>query len=762
PLREPPSTADGPRHELGPLAPGKAVRASKSLPPPLVLPLTLTRFFGREADLEEIGRRLCGASGSQAGNGAHSRLVTLTGAGGSGKTRLSVEAARRITSHFTGGAYFVPLADISNAAAIPDSILASMRLSPQPRELPAQQVIQALNSSPDLEPLPALLVLDNLEHLLGEQAGSQDAAGSALAFIAQLLQEAPRLSVLVTSRQPLRLQGELEYPVTPLPIPARSGSPEALMDCSSVRLYTERAQAVRPDFQVTSQNADAVAELCCRLEGMPLALELAAGWARVQGPAQILDRLRNDLNVLTSRQSDRPARHRSLEAAIAWSFDLLDLELQQIFCTLSMFRGGWSLQAAEQVCRRVVGRQGCGDIRLGLAELAERSLVLADTATDRFRMLETIREFASQRLQPEQKERIAAYHAQWCLAAATAPGELSLWMRSMEAERENMAAAINWAASEFGPLHEADNQLARCARVDLALRMSAALGAFWSKRGYLAEGLRLCRLALAAASSEPPQAEAAQVYCVAADLASAMGFQEEAGSLGDRGLEIYLDLGDAAGVARARQQGARIAKAVCDYTRARELGREAMQAYETAQDPDGVAATYRLLGAVAQEEGDLNESLALYQQALDHYLAAEQQESSAGVLGDMANIYSLQGDLDRAIDLGEMALEAYERAGYREAQARTLSNVGTYHQQRGDLAAAATLYKRALSITREIGERHAESNYVSNLGWIYYEMGDPEKAMELLEQALYLSRQTGHRRSEATVLNKMGCILLSL
>ena len=303
------------------------------------------------------------------------RLVTLTGLGGAGKTRLAIEVAERLVEPFAGAVWFAPLADITDPRLLADTILDSLRLVRSPQQEPLEQVIEALSRQ------PSLLILDNFEQMVE--------GGAAL--VQTLLSRVPTLTVLVTSRQLLGLAGEEEFVVPPLLTPNGGETAAQLSLYDSVQLFVDRAQAAMPHFQVTSGNAPAVAELCHRLEGLPLAIELAAARALVLTPAQMLKQLEQRFGFLVSRKRDATERHKTLEAAIEWSYRLLTPELQRFFARLSVFRGGWTAEAAEAVCEEPLALDY-------LAQLRECSLVLAEETRGgrmRFRMLESLREYAA-------------------------------------------------------------------------------------------------------------------------------------------------------------------------------------------------------------------------------------------------------------------------------------------------------------------------------------------------------------------------------
>ncbi|HLV81487.1 MAG TPA: BTAD domain-containing putative transcriptional regulator, partial [Chthonomonadaceae bacterium] len=354
------------------------------------LPLPLTGFVGRGEELAEITRILSAA-----------RLVTLVGPGGVGKTRLAIQVARQLAGQISDGAWFVDLAGLSDSAQLPQAIASVLKVQEEREQL----LLEVLGNY--LSGKQMLVVLDNFEHLV---------EGGAI-IVQGLLERAPGLTCLVTSRQWLGLEGEQEFPVAPLLTPRLPGTPERLLEFGSVQLFVERAQAVRPDFQLTDANATAVAAICDRLEGIPLAIELAAARVAVLTPAQILAHLEHRLDFLMSRRHGIADRHRTLRAAIEGSYRLLPSPLQSLFSRLSVFRGGWTLEAAQEVCEEPEALDP-------LEQLREASLVVAEVEADsteiRFRMLETIREFAAEKLKPEWAADLRERHRDYFLALAEA------------------------------------------------------------------------------------------------------------------------------------------------------------------------------------------------------------------------------------------------------------------------------------------------------------------------------------------------------
>jgi predicted ATPase/DNA-binding SARP family transcriptional activator len=513
-------------------------------------PLTLTRFFGREAEMAALRAQL--VEGETEGQTGDTRLVTITGPGGSGKTRFAVETARSLGRHFPGGIWFVPLVDVREAERLPEALAAALGTGEAGSGSgPLREVLEALSSAASRG--RCLLVLDNFEQL----------AETGASVVAALLHQVPGLHCLVTSRQRLRIEGEREFALVPLPTPEYPGTPERLVEFASVALFVSRAQGARADFQLTGRNAAAVAGLCSRLEGMPLAIELAAAWMSVLSPSQMLERLARrlgllDVQVLVSRRRDVSPRHRTLRAAIESSVSLLSEPVRGFFASLSVFRGGWTLAAAEQVC----GEPGEPMALEYLTELADHSLIVrvgeevnaaadrhgsgySDEVTLRFRMLETLREYAEELFQEmgyavvsEAEDRYITFFtrlAEEGTAHLTGPSQ-GEWMRRLHTDEANMRTMLDL--------------LDRKGKTVEALRIGGLLTGFWQIRGYLSEGRQLLSHLLERAGETAPPLLRAQALSGIGKFAYTQGDYDVARPSHETCLEIYRAEGDASGVAR--------------------------------------------------------------------------------------------------------------------------------------------------------------------------------------------------------------------
>lgn len=559
------------------------------------LPTQLTSFVGRAEEVE----RAQGLLGEV-------RLLTLTGPGGTGKTRLALQAAACVAGGFRDGVFFVPLARVRDPDLLAPAILDALGLPEAPGRPPAERLLDHLRER------ETLLVLDNFEQLL-----------PAAPQVAELLRAAPRVRALVTSRAPLRVSGEQELGVAPLPVPDAQGVEDlsTLSQYDSVALFIQRARAVAPDFEVDAANAPAIAEICARLDGLPLAIELAAARVKLLPPEAMLARLGSRLSALGVGPRDLPARQQTLRGAISWSYDLLEEPCRRLLARLAVFDGGWTLELAEEVCG------GDLDVLGGLEALVDHSLVRRREhgGRARFVLLETIQEFAAERLEASgEAEALRDAHARAFLALAEeAAGHLlgreqARWTRVLASEQGNLRAALDWFGSrgEAGP----------------ALRLGAALWRFWQKRSVHEGRARLDAVLSLEGAGERPEALLAGLEA-AGGLAYWDGDGPEMRRHYERALAVAGELGDEAALAGARYNLAfpAILGDEPDPDRARELLEAALSAYVALGDRHGEAQARWGLGVAAffgggpgaghdAARGHLEDALALARELDDPFL----------------------------------------------------------------------------------------------------------------------------------------------
>ncbi|MDQ5852092.1 MAG: tetratricopeptide repeat protein, partial [Chloroflexota bacterium] len=572
--------------------------------PPSNLPLPATPFIGREREVAEATALL---------RRAEVRLLTLTGPGGIGKTRLGLEVAAHLRDDFPDGVFFVSLAPIRNPALVASTITQVLGV----REASSQPQMEHLQAY--LQDKQVLLVLDNFEQVL-----------EAAPLVAELLGSAPQLEVLVTSRAPLRLAAEREYPVPPLTVPDPKRLPElaSLSQYEAVALFIERAQAVKPDFQVTNTNAPAVAEICARLDGLPLAIELAAARSKLLPPQAMLARLSRRLKLLIGGARDLPARQQTLRRTIDWSYSLLEAPEQTLFARLAVFVGGRTLEAIEAVCN------ADGDLATdpfeGVASLLDKSLLQQAAGPEgepRFVMLETIHEYAWERLQARgEADVLRQRHAEYFLALAeraepelTGP-LLGAWLLRLEAEHGNLRTALQWVL-ETGA-------------VELALRLGGALWRFWDWRGHWREGRRWLEAVLERGNALPATLRVKAVLGAGSFALNQCDYGR-AQALLEESLALFRELGDTRGTGSTLNLLGQQATMQGDYGRAQVLFEESLALFRELGDKERISVVLNNLGVAADDQGDYATARACYEESL---ALAEEVGDTYGVLSVLVNL----------------------------------------------------------------------------------------------------------------------------
>jgi predicted ATPase/DNA-binding CsgD family transcriptional regulator len=602
------------------------------------------------------------------------RLVTLTGPGGVGKTSLARYVAAQVASGYEDGECFVSLESVRDPALVPTAIAEALRL----REEGAVSLVDRLASF--LYDRRMLLVLDNFEHV-----------ASAATVVAEVLAACPLLEVLATSRGSLRLSGEHEFVVAPLALPDLEHRHElnALGAYPGVELFLQRARAVRPDFRLSEANAGAVGAICARVDGLPLAIELAAAWVRLLSPAEIVPRLAHPFELLTGGPRDLPGRQRTLADTISWSLALLDGGARTMFTRLGVFAGGFTVDAAEAVA----GEPGAAGAIEALAALIGHGLVQRPAETDptsRPRLLETVREFALEELAASgEEDNVRAAHAAFYLALARG-GDIE----RLELERANLRVALRWYLAR-------EDQ-------DGAMALSAAASGFWLSRGHLSEGRGWLEQALALGDG-PPTAERARASVAAGLLAYHQADYAVAVSHLQRGLGQCRERGDEAGVARALAALALARARAGDLAPAMHLAEEALAAYRRLDDEPGVGRSLETLGRVLWIQGDYVLARARLQEsrAVAHRLGA--RDLAARASQGLGYVALADGDLEGANALLEESLAEFRELGDRWWALRGMCGLGHVAARRGAHAAARLQFAQGLEIARELGDPMLEA-----------------------------------------------------
>jgi predicted ATPase/DNA-binding XRE family transcriptional regulator len=645
------------------------------------VPTPPTSLVGREHEVATIASLL---------RGEDVRLLTLVGPGGVGKTRLAIEVARLSRAAFADGVVFVPLAPLRDPELV-TSVLAETLGVKDAADRSLQDAIKRYLQGKEM-----LLLVDNMEHLL-----------PAAPVVADLIEGCPRLTVLATSRAPLRLSAEQQFPIAPLPLdaavfPARS---------PAVRLYVERARAVEPSFELTDANADTVARICQRLDGLPLAIELAAARIKLFKPQALLERLDRRLQLLSGGPRDLPERQQTLRDTVAWSHDLLDEAEKTLFRRLAVFAGSFVLEAAEDVCGPATPADG--DVLEILASLVDNSLLVSVTETPsvseepRFMMLETIREYASEHLWSDgEAEEMHRAHALYYLALAEAaqpeasPRMFDEWLAVLEQEHDNLRAALRWAI-----LHR---------EVDIGARLGLMMWRFWSENFHLGEGRRWLEEVLELGEPED-------------------GIDEPTPSA-RRWAFLHLISG-----IMASGQG--------DYDRAVALCEESLALYEGMGHRKGTSGPLRELGVVAYHRGDYARAVRLSEQALDITREFGSIFGAGLATCSLADALRAQGDIEKARTLLEESLTFLRRKPYplrvANALANTLARLGSIECELGRDARAFELYRESLHLGQKFGFIHHVIGPLEGMARVAVARGRPELAARLLGTSAALRDEMG-------------------
>jgi len=666
PLDDPFALSGGPE-----LSSAKAAKKRYELPAPR------TSLVGREQHVAEASRLLLRGD---------VRLLTLTGPGGAGKTRLAVAVASAIAGEFTAGVQFVSLASITQPDMVAPALADALEIQQVANRTIPQLIGDRLHNTG-----PFLLLLDNFEQVL-----------PAATVLAETLETCPSLKILVTSRSSLRIYGEQEFLVAPLG------------QDSAIELFVQRAAAVWPDFASTSETAPAIQEICSRLDGLPLAIELAAARTKVLSPGAILDRLQNRLQLLTGGALDLPERQQTLRKTIDWSHDLLNDAERKLFRRFSVFVGGGTLEAAEAVCNT-----NCDlgiDLFEGLSSLVDKNLVQHTDRAEvapRFTMLETIREYALDCLtEAAELPATRRAHAAYCLVLAEegnpelAPADRARWLTQCDLEIDNFRFALDWLFQTFD--------------LEWGLRLCMALFRFWDMREHLTEGRVRLETILRLAGSGRSK-ERAQISHFLGALATAQG----------------------------------------DYPAAEHFLEQSLTLYEGLGDQLGIAASLNALAVSARDRGDYGSAQGNFERSLACWRLLPDRLAIARCLHNLANVVKVRGDYARARSALHEATDIFQELGDESGAAWSINQQGDISREQDNLVAAREFYQRALSAFRETGDPWGCARSLTDLGYVDCEQGDHFAAHEAYREALQIFAGLGHRRGMARALEGCACLALA-
>jgi predicted ATPase/class 3 adenylate cyclase len=645
------------------------------------LPVQLTSFIGREREMGEVKDLL-----------AQARLLTLTGSGGCGKTRLALQVAADLLEDYPDGVWLIELAVLTDPALVPATVATALGVHEEPGRPTLTTLAEALKSR------TLLLVLDNCEHVVG-----------ACAQLAEtLLRACPNVRILATSREALGIAGETAWRVPSLSLPQSHELSETdvlarITQYEAVRLFIERAEAASSDFTVTPQNARAIAQICRRLDGIPLAIELAAARVTVLSVEQIADRLDDRFRLLTGGSRTALPRQQTLRAMMDWSYELLNARERTLFRRLSAFAGGFTLEAAEAICADEEIQSA--EVLDLLTNLVSKSLVVFEERDEeaRYRFLETVRQYARDKLlETGEAAQVRERHRNWFLAlaeraeSALQGPEQVRWLERLETEHDNLRAALEWSSSDL----------------EIGLRLAGALWFFWYLRGYVSEGREWLKHLLAKTAQAPTPLRAKALY-------------------------------GASMLARAQD----------DYAQATALLEESLALYRALKDKHGVASVLGNLGVIAFARGEYDRATKLHEESLEHFRELRETVGIASALSELGNIALYQDDIARAERLLEESLALSRTAQDDQGIALALRRLGAVRRE--DRARAKALLQESLELYQKLGAVPGLASVLNSLGMVALSEGDYKRAKELLRESLLRYRDVGDKWHIALCVDRL-------
>ncbi|MFN2303625.1 MAG: tetratricopeptide repeat protein, partial [Anaerolineales bacterium] len=676
------------------------------------LPVQTTPFIGRKSEISAIKNFL---------QDPDIRLIALIGAGGTGKTRLSLQITQELLDYFRNGIFFVMLADDTEENQMISRIAKRLNVREGGRPL--------LESVKDyLSDKQTLLILDNFEQLV-----------SCAPILGDILRSAPEVKILVTSRIALNLHEEQRFPVPPLQLPKKEDQQEieALNDNESVKLFIMRAQAKLPSFTLSEDNANAIAEICRHLDGLPLAIELAAARTNLLTPQAILLRLNNRLKLLTNGGQDLPKRHRTLRNALEWSYDLLSQEEKALFTRLGVFSGGFTIEAVEKVCNL----NGHLDIIENLSALVDNSLIYQVREIDgnsRFKMLETIREFAIERINAEGEfEKYQELHARFFGEVVTDhvsqeiySAKALYWLNWAENELDNIRAALSWSLEPSGD-------------IQLGIEVVFSLIWFWYRRGYLVEGMKWAERMLESPAVKQPSPQRAFALHSAGLLAIWKGEQEKGLVKLEECLLLLQKSEEDPWIAPAMMSNAVALLNMGRDRSARPLLEKARKIFNESNNVYFLTITLVHLGNVELGLGNPEKARRILEEALSLATQISENWILSFVKNNLGEVARVLGEYDQARSYYEECMLLLENTGDRGDMARFVHSLAYLDQHEGRLDKAAIQFKKGLLMFRRLGNRRGIAECLAGLAGLRAKQGNPQKGARMLAAAERLLQSTG-------------------
>jgi non-specific serine/threonine protein kinase len=676
------------------------------------LPVEVTSFIGREEEIRDVKGHL-----------SDSHLVTLTGPGGSGKTRLALQAAGQLIHVYPNGVWWIDLVSLEDPSLVPQTVARVMNVS----ETGNETVLSALMVH--LQDKLSLLVLDNCEHLIEACAEFADS----------LLHTCPGVRILATSQEGLGIDGESVFQVPTLSVPSKQTELEIkdLGKFEAIQLFTKRAEAARPEFRLTDENSSGVVHICCQLDGIPLAIELAAARVKMLTVSQIVDRLDDRFHLLTSGRRTALPHHQTLRAMIDWSYGLLDEAERTLFHRLATFVGGWTLEAAEKVCSD--GRLDASDVLDLLTQLEEKSIVSVDRRRGldlRYRFLETIRQYAQEKLfETGETDKLKDHHLEYFLELAENANlnlegpDQAIWLDRLEADHDNLRAALEWS-------------LSRDDGTGLSLRLAVPLGEFWKVRGFIKEGRDRLKIVLNSPGANVITNERGYLLEEAATLAYLQSDYSACRSLWQESLSIFQRIGPEGrrGEAIVLTGLANTAMEVGDYEIAPRLFKQALAILREVGDQEGAANAIRNLGWVAIRTGDYAKAQERLEEALNIYRQIDNKERIASCLSGLGEVAVRVGDYERAKLILEESLQLRRELKHKWGISASLGTLGWVALRQGDFKQVKSYLGESLTVRQDLGDKGGIAWCLEKLAEATILEGSPEKGASLYGAAAALRR----------------------
>lgn len=691
------------------------------------LPVQLSSFIGREGAMKEVKNLL-----------GQSRLLTIIGTGGCGKTRLAMQTGADMIDEFANGVFITEFAPVSDPSLVMQTLLNSFGVKENQGKSPEELLTEFLNDK------EMLLILDNCEHLIHECARLSEI----------LLSRCPKLKIIATSREALNCSGEQTYrlPSLSLPDPSAVNTPEMLTNYESVRLFIERALSVNPNFRVNDSNASALSEICIRLDGIPLAIELAAARVKILSLEKIQERLNDRFNLLSSGKRTALPRQQTLKALIDWSFDLLSDNEKILWGRLSVFNGGWTMDAAEEICSD--GKIRKNEILHLLSQLAEKSIIIYDEGKERYRILETMKQYGEDKLkETDNAEVILEKHFEYFLNfSETAEFNLTgakakFWLDNLETEHNNIQSAIEWSLNKGFKNRSA--------------KLAGVMGNFWKIRGHCSLGNQLLEKILINTHGIS-KSVLGKAMDVSGMLFLNQGEHEKAYKIHSESLGLFRELEDKNSTAVSLYNIGDVEYSRGNYEKAKKLYEESLEINMEIENDTGISNNLNCLGNVAWNLADYEQAQKFYEDALSMWRKIGDKNGIAVSLNGLGNVFSIRGKYDQALIYYNESLDYRRDLGDKNGISSSLNNIGNIAFYIGDHELTRKSFEESLLLRREIGNKFGITTSLINLGVAESHIGNYEDAKIFFEESISLAREIGDKNGIGFSLFGLGEIFYSM